>query len=92
MGVSPMSALVSISCAAALGRFPLVAGTWVQSDSQHLKLFCSKHFLRAADQLKYFDPLTATQVNIIESFILTILPSSTKLEMSLFSFCMPSLL
>jgi hypothetical protein len=41
MGVSPMSALVSTSCAAALGRFPLVSGTEVHRDRQQSKPFFS---------------------------------------------------
>jgi hypothetical protein len=41
MGVSLISALMSISCAAALDQFPLVVGTEVHGDSQQLKLFCS---------------------------------------------------
>ncbi len=41
MGVLPMSALVSTSCAAALDWFPLVAGTEVHSDQELLKQFCS---------------------------------------------------
>jgi hypothetical protein len=36
-----MSALVSISCAAALDQFSLVAGTDVHCDSQQLKQVCS---------------------------------------------------
>jgi hypothetical protein len=35
-----MSALVSISCAAALDRFPLDAGAEVHCDHQQLKPFC----------------------------------------------------
>ena len=41
MGVSSISALVSISCAAAVDLFPLVVGTEVYGDSQQLMLFCS---------------------------------------------------
>jgi hypothetical protein len=39
----PMSALVSISCAAsaALDQFPLVAGTEVHRGQQQSRLFCS---------------------------------------------------
>jgi hypothetical protein len=44
MVVSPMSALVSISCAAVLDQFPLIECTEIHSDSQQLKPFCS--FLR----------------------------------------------
>ncbi len=40
MGVSPMSGLVSTSCAAALDRFPLVTGTQVHCDQQSMQ-FCS---------------------------------------------------
>jgi hypothetical protein len=136
MGVSPISALVSLSCATTMD--PMVVCTWVHSDSQQLKPFCSflglfaqdvqirssahrvlpaalillelmlqkellpsdlhnelegrlpsKYFLRAADPLDCFDPLTTTQMNFIKSFILTRLPSSAKLELSLFSFCLP---
>jgi hypothetical protein len=32
---------VSISCAAALDRFPLVAGKWVHRDRQQMSPFCS---------------------------------------------------
>jgi hypothetical protein len=49
-----------------------------------------KKKLRAANHLDLFDPLTTAQVNFIYSFILTRLPSSAKLELSLFSFaCLP---
>ena len=39
--VSPISALVSISCAAVLDQFPLVVGTEVYSDCQQSNQFCS---------------------------------------------------
>ncbi len=41
MGGSSISALVSISCAAVLDLFPMVAGTEVHCDSHQLKQFCS---------------------------------------------------
>ena len=41
MGGSSMSAPVSTSCAAALDRFPLVAGTEVYLDHHQLLQFCS---------------------------------------------------
>jgi hypothetical protein len=41
MGASPMYALVSISCAAALDQFPLAAGKEVHCDQQHLEQFRS---------------------------------------------------
>jgi hypothetical protein len=119
-----------------MDQFPMVVCTWVNSDSQQLKPFCSflgllaqdvqirssahrvltftlgtvqlmlqkellpsdllnegrlpsKYFLRAADPLDCCDPLTTTQMNFINSFILTRLPSSAKLELSLFSLCLP---
>jgi hypothetical protein len=55
-----------------------------------------KKFLEGTHHLDYyFNPLTTTQVNFILSFILTTvtrLPSSAKLELSLFSFFLLSLL
>jgi hypothetical protein len=41
MGVAPISALVSISCAASLDRFPLVARIWIHRESHQSKPFCS---------------------------------------------------
>jgi hypothetical protein len=41
MGGSSKSVLLSISCAAALDQFPLVAGTQVHSDCYQLMPFCS---------------------------------------------------
>jgi hypothetical protein len=41
IGGSSMSALVSISCAVALDRFPLVAGTEVHRDRHQLGQFSS---------------------------------------------------
>ena len=41
MGVSPMSALVSISCATVLDQFSLVVCTEVHRDHQIKKQFCS---------------------------------------------------
>ena len=119
MGVSPISALVSLSCATTMD--PMVVCTWVHSDSQQLMPVCSclglfaqdvqirssahrvlpaeqlmlkkellpsdllnegrlpsKYFLRAADHLDYFDPLTTTQVNFTSSFILTRLTKLSK--------------
>jgi hypothetical protein len=45
-------------------------------------------FLEGVDHLDSFYPLTTTQVIFIQSFILTRLPSSAKLELSLSSFCL----
>jgi hypothetical protein len=44
MSVSPMSALVSISCAAVLDLFPLVACTEVHHDCQQFRQFCFRPF------------------------------------------------
>jgi hypothetical protein len=41
MGVSPIPALVSISHAAVLDRFPVVVSTQVHSNCQQARQFCS---------------------------------------------------
>ncbi len=69
MGVSPMSARVSTSSATVLDRFHATETTVTLRFAKLRKTATvqlpSKHFLRAADHLNFFDPLTTTQVNII---------------------------